>query len=110
MVVKPSISREDAPIFQPTRSATPTPLTSPYLGIMNGRDNLMTDGMGKAKALNAFPVSVKTHSQSSARTSMASGQTQPAVGEQQVGEYFYELDVFKAKVPYETHSRVLIDV
>lgn len=40
--------------------------------------------------------------QSSACTSMVSGQRQPAVGEQQVGEYLYMLDMFEARVPNET--------
>lgn len=116
VVVNSSICGEDAPIFQARRLAAPTPLTTPHVGIMNGRDNLMTGSMGKAKDLNAFSVSVKICSQSSAYTSMVSGQRQPAVGEQQVSiihiicTYTYKLDVFKARVPYETHSRVLIDV
>ena len=65
---------------------------------------------GKTKVLSAFSVSLKPRSQTSGCTSMVSGQRQSAVGEQQVREYFYKMDVFKARVPYETRSRVLIEV
>jgi len=70
----------------------------------------MTGGMGKAKVLNASSVPVKACSQTSPCTSMVSGQRQPSVGEQQVKEFLHKLDVFKSRVPYETHSRVLIHI